>query len=47
METKYVELSGAFHGFFVMGNDEAPIVTVWESFAEFGRRHLLPKKAHE
>ena len=44
VKTKYVELSGAFHGFFVMGKDEEPVVTVWESFVEFGRRHLLTKR---
>ena len=44
VETKYVELCGAFHGFFVMGKDEEPVVKVWESFVEFGRRHLLTKR---
>jgi len=39
--TEYVELRGAFHGFFVMGNRERFVVPVWESFVDFARRHLL------
>lgn len=41
VETEFVEVKGAFHGFMYVGKDEKPVVEAWERVQVFGRKYLF------